>query len=180
MKKEITKTSPCSDEVSFGGPGGDRRYAPYHGESRVYHPQLVVAYHQCGALYIIKPQNIQPKRADEIQGRCAALDDMHVCDVMIYQACGLDKKIPRNKFSVFFGGICLTKVEPCVTDRKRKPYCFSEINAEAAVIFKCTVCAGSKIAYVKHTAICKMQIVFEVHIGLRPNALCGAIDILRK
>ena len=23
----------------------------YHGESRVYHPQLVAAYHQCGALY---------------------------------------------------------------------------------------------------------------------------------
>ena len=29
---------------------------------------------------------------DEIQGRLAALDDIHDCVVMIYQACGLDKK----------------------------------------------------------------------------------------
>ena len=49
-----------------------------HGESRVYHPQLVAVYHQCEALYIIKPQErYSPKGADEIQGRFAALDDMH-------------------------------------------------------------------------------------------------------
>jgi len=29
---------------------------------------------------------------DEIQGRLAALDDIHDCVVMICQACGLDKK----------------------------------------------------------------------------------------
>jgi len=33
-----------------------------------------------------------PKEADEIQGRLAALDDIHDCVVMIYQACGLDRK----------------------------------------------------------------------------------------
>ena len=38
----------------------------------------VAEYHQCEALYIIKPQErYSPKGADEIQGRFAALDDMH-------------------------------------------------------------------------------------------------------
>ena len=40
-------------------------------------------------------------KRDEIQGRLAALDDIHDCVVMIYQACGLDKK--RSNF-------CLPKV----------------------------------------------------------------------
>ena len=71
--------------------------------SLVYHPQLVAVYHQPVGLDIIKPQGrYSPKGADEIQGRLAALDDIHDCVVMIYQACGLDKKIPRTLFSVFF------------------------------------------------------------------------------
>ena len=44
-------------------------------QSRVYHPQLVAAYHQCGALYIIKPQEnargcvmrYSPAGADDIR-----------------------------------------------------------------------------------------------------------------
>ena len=75
---------------------------PNHAERRVYHPQLVAVYHQCEALYIIKPQGharwggmrYSPKGLMICTARCAA---------MIYQACGLDKKIPRTKFSVFFG-----------------------------------------------------------------------------
>ena len=56
------------------------------------------------ALYIIKPQeNPAPKGADEIQGRQAALDDIHDYVVMIYQACGLDKKIPKAfAFGIFW------------------------------------------------------------------------------
>ena len=66
---------------------------------RVYHPQLVAVYHQCEALYIIKPQKRCTLTRDEIQGRRAALDDIHDCVVMICQACGLDKKIlvPKNE-----------------------------------------------------------------------------------
>ena len=52
-----------------------------------------IAYHQNEVLYIIKPQGrYSPKGADEIQGRRAALDDIHDCVVMIYKACGLDKQ----------------------------------------------------------------------------------------
>ena len=37
-----------------------------------------IAYHQHEVLYIIKPQErYSPKGADEIQGRLAALDDIH-------------------------------------------------------------------------------------------------------
>ncbi|MBQ7358353.1 MAG: hypothetical protein IJW65_06435, partial [Clostridia bacterium] len=44
---------------------------------RVYHPQLVAVYHQCEALYIIKAQVRCTLARDEIQGRRAALDDIH-------------------------------------------------------------------------------------------------------
>jgi hypothetical protein len=40
---------------------------------------------------------------DEIQGRLAALDDILAFGEMIYQACGLDKKITARK-PLFFGG----------------------------------------------------------------------------
>ena len=40
-----------------------------YGESRVYHPQLVAVYHQCEALYIIKPQAKCTLARDEIQPR---------------------------------------------------------------------------------------------------------------
>jgi len=42
--------------------------------------------------YIIKPQARCTLARDEIQGRLAALDDIHDCVVMICQACGLDKQ----------------------------------------------------------------------------------------
>jgi hypothetical protein len=53
------------------------------------------------AVYIIKPQGnarwrvmrYSPKGADEIQGRLAALDDIHNCVVMIYQAYGNTPKL---------------------------------------------------------------------------------------
>ncbi|MBQ8731779.1 MAG: hypothetical protein IJY82_02995 [Oscillospiraceae bacterium] len=58
--------------------------------------------------YIISPygcisssRRICTLARDEIQGRLAALDDIHDCVVMICQACGLDKK--RSNF-------CLPKV----------------------------------------------------------------------
>ncbi len=47
-------------------------------------------------LHLIKPQEKYTLTRDEIQGRLAALDDIHDCVVMIYQACGLDKK--RSNF----------------------------------------------------------------------------------
>ena len=49
-----------------------------------------IVYHQAAG-------RSSPEGADEIQGRHAALDDMHDCVVMIYQACGLDKKIRQVK-----------------------------------------------------------------------------------
>ena len=60
----------------------------------VYHPQLVAVYHQCGALYIIKPQGNTRWRVMRYSPKGA--DDIHDCVVMIYQACGLDKK--RSNF----------------------------------------------------------------------------------
>ena len=52
-----------------------------------------VVYHQCEALYIIKPQGRYTLKRDEIQGRNAPL---MICTAlraaMIYQACGLDKQ----------------------------------------------------------------------------------------
>ena len=69
--------------------------------SRAYHPQQgcgissmrSIVYHQAAGKYTLA--------RDEIQGRGAALDDIHDCVVMICQACGLDKK--RSNF-------CLSKV----------------------------------------------------------------------
>jgi len=37
------------------------------GVSLVYHPQLVAVYHQCVALYIIKPQERYTLTSDDIQ-----------------------------------------------------------------------------------------------------------------
>jgi hypothetical protein len=50
-----------------------------------------IVYHQAAGGYTLA--------RDEIQGRLAALDDIHDCVVMICQACGLDKKIlvPKNE-----------------------------------------------------------------------------------
>ncbi len=61
--------------------------------SLVYHPQLVAAYHQCGALYIIKPQ--ENTRWRVIRNKGGDLPLMIYAALrasMIYQACGLDKQ----------------------------------------------------------------------------------------
>jgi len=49
-----------------------------HAIRRVYHPQLVAVYHQHEVLYIIKAQKRYTLARDEIQGRLAALDDIHL------------------------------------------------------------------------------------------------------
>ena len=67
---------------------------------RVYHPQLVAVYHQCEALYIIKPQVdarwcvMRYKGGSPPLMICTALRAAMIC-----QACGLDKKIlvPKNE-----------------------------------------------------------------------------------
>jgi len=50
-------------------------------------------------LYIIKPQGKYTLARDEIQGRLAALDDIHGFAVMICQACGN----PQSSASSFRG-----------------------------------------------------------------------------
>ena len=47
--------------------GSTRGFEANHAARRVYHPQLVAVYHQCGALYIIKPQERCTLVRDEIQ-----------------------------------------------------------------------------------------------------------------
>jgi len=54
-----------------------RNLASQSRRRRVYHPQLVAVYHQHEVLYIIKPQAKCTLARDEIQGRLAALDDIH-------------------------------------------------------------------------------------------------------
>ena len=51
-----------------------------------------IVYHQHEVLYLIELQAIDTLTRDEIQRRLAAIDDIHDCVVMIYQACGLDKQ----------------------------------------------------------------------------------------
>ena len=75
---------------------------------REINQRLAVAYHQCEALYIIrnllrniiKPQGIYTLARDEIQP-VGLMISTTLRAVMIYQACGLDKK--RSNF-------CLPKV----------------------------------------------------------------------
>ena len=63
-------------------------------------------------LYIINSEGVASHQAagqytltrDEIQKRRAAFDDIHAYGVMIYQACGLDKKILFAVRTEFFGG----------------------------------------------------------------------------
>ena len=76
-----------------------RLFASQSRQRRVYHPQLVAVYHQCKALYTIKPQVRCTLARDEIQGRNAPLmiyecisRCRRVIHSMIYQACGLDKQ----------------------------------------------------------------------------------------
>ena len=54
-------------------------------------------YHQAAGKYTLA--------RDEIQGRHAALDDIHDCVVMICQACGLDKKILKAELSGFLSRV---------------------------------------------------------------------------
>ena len=80
-----------------GGMSSARTGCMESRRSRGYHPQLVAVYHQCEALYIIKPQ--ENTRWRVMRYSPAGADDIHDCVVMIYQACGLDKKIlvPKNE-----------------------------------------------------------------------------------
>ena len=70
---------------------------PNHAEGVYIINSVGIAYHQCEALYIIKPQVDARWRVMRYSPEGA--DDMHDCVVMIYQACGLDKKIlvPKNE-----------------------------------------------------------------------------------
>ena len=60
--------------------------------SLVYHPQLGAVYHQCGALYIIKPQENTRWRVMRYSPEV----------LMICQACGLNKKFDKSKLVEFF------------------------------------------------------------------------------
>ena len=66
--------------------------------SLVYHPQLVAVYHQCEALYIIKPQENTRWRVMRYSP-AGLMIYTTLRAVMICQACGLDKKIlvPKNE-----------------------------------------------------------------------------------
>ena len=63
------------------------------------------AYHQCEALYIIKPQGKCTLTRDEIQGRRAALDDMHrtSCDDDMPSLSAWIKNSTSQNLSNFFG-----------------------------------------------------------------------------
>ena len=52
---------------------------------------VAIVYHQHEVLYIIKPQ--VDARYSVMRYSPTGADDIHDCVVMIYQACGLDKKI---------------------------------------------------------------------------------------
>ena len=62
------------------------REAQHHAEGVNIINSEGIAYHQHEVLYIIKPQGRCTLTRDEIQGRLAALDDIHDCVVMICQA----------------------------------------------------------------------------------------------
>ena len=59
-----------------------------------------VVYHQVADECTLKRDDIQPK---------GLMISTTLRAVMIYQVCDLDKKIPRIKFSVFFGGPSRTR-----------------------------------------------------------------------
>ena len=61
-----------------------------------------IVYHQHEVLYIIKPQVDARWRVMRYSPKGA--DDMHDCVVMIYQACGLDKKKALHKQCFFLVG----------------------------------------------------------------------------
>jgi len=78
---------------------------PHHAVGVYIINDGVVAYHQFRRNCISSARRAGYHQAaggytlarDEIQGRRAALDDIHDCVVMIYQACGLDKKLKRPR-----------------------------------------------------------------------------------
>ena len=55
--------------------GSARGCEANHAARRVYHPQLVAVYHQCEALYLIKPQ--ENARWRVMRYSPAGADDMH-------------------------------------------------------------------------------------------------------
>ena len=111
-----------------------RNLASQSRQRRVYHPQLVAVYHQCEALYIIKPQGrYSPKGADEIQGRRAALDDIHDCVVMICQACGLVKQkenfcLPKVLF-LLVETVEFESTTPCMSSMYSNQLSYASVTA---------------------------------------------------
>ena len=61
-----------------------------------------IAYHQHEVLYIIKPQENTRWRVMRFSPEGLMIYSAR-CAVMIYQACGLDKKILKAELSGFFG-----------------------------------------------------------------------------
>ena len=78
-----------------------KHFAPNHAKGVYIINSAGIAYHQCEALYIIKPQEDARWRVMRYSPKGA--DDIHDCVVMICQACGLDKKFDKSKLVEFFG-----------------------------------------------------------------------------
>ena len=67
-----------------------------------------MVYHQCVALHIIKPQERYTPARDEIQPEGLMIYTL-LRAVMIYQACGLDKKIDKLTLVDFLAGVAVIK-----------------------------------------------------------------------
>ena len=85
-----------------------------------------IAYHQCEALYIIKPQVDARWRVMRYSPEGA--DDMHDCVVMIYQACGLDKKILVPKNEDFLCCVSDLDAKTLVADLDARRFCRGDNN----------------------------------------------------
>ena len=60
-------------------------------------------------------------------------DDMHDCVVMIYQACGLDKKILVPKNEDFLGCVSDLDANPCESDLDARRFCRGYNNPRACM-----------------------------------------------
>ena len=118
-----------------------------------------IAYHQHEVLYIIKPQeNPAPKGLMRYKGGLPPLMIYTALRVsMIYQACGLDKKIPKaNAFGIFwrrphrsrrivafFVSIHSTRNAPCLGERNLEKtilnrfFVVSKLEPTTCVALKC-------------------------------------------
>ena len=130
-----------------------------------YHPQLVAVYHRCGASYIIngltvyipsgndglRPYCIKPRERytlmrDEIQPEGLMIYTT-LCAVMIYQACGLDKK-STSKACRFLA--CPTGFEPATSRvgvSRAIQLGHGQIRYASAFLPPKTRCSHSKLLY---------------------------------